>query len=418
MTSIHAHATMQWVRRGAYLSLAMALLLIVACSKKVETGGPGAGAPKPATPVHVAAAALETVPVQLRNFGTGEAYSTIQLKSQVSGIITEVMFKEGDVVEKDQVLFTIDKRPFEVALKEAEANLSRVKAEHQQAIAMVARDKAQAANAKKELDRDTELLSRKTISQEEFDQTQANALALEAAVRANEAAVQSAAEMIQVSSAAIDNAKLQLDYCTIRSPIKGKTGSLLINKGNVAKANDTLPLVVINEIQPIYVSFTLPEWNLAEVKKAMAGGSLKVSAILPNEEDKPVTGEVSFIDNAVAQGSGTIRLKATFANEDSRLWPGQYVSVVLDIGVLSDAVVVPSEAIQVGQKGTYVYVVNADLTVAIRELKTGEAVDGKTIVVEGLKAGETVVTDGQMRLAPGATVKVIDDAEAKEVAAG
>lgn len=399
------------------VSLAMVVLFPAACSKK-QNGGPNAGGPKPPTPVRVAAATVASVPVQLRTFGTGEAYSTIELKSQVSGVVTDVMFNEGDVVEKDQVLFIIDKRPFEVALKQAEANLSRVQAEHQQSQAMVARDKAQAANAKKELARDTELLSRKTISQEEYDQTKANAEALEAAVKADEAAVQSAAEMIRVNTAAIDDAKLQLDYCTIRSPIKGKTGSLLVHKGDLAKANDTQPLVIINQTQPMYVTFTLPEIHLSKVKKAMESGALKVSASIPEEEGAPVEGQVSFIDNEVQSGTGTIRLKATFANEDMRLWPGQYVSVVLDIDVLADVVVVPSEAIQVGQNGTYAYVVGADMTVAMRELKTSETQDGKTVVTEGLEVGETVVTEGQMRLAPGATVKILDDGEAKGAESG
>lgn len=399
-------------------SFVIALLAFpLSCTKK-ESAGPGSGGPKPATPVRVAKATQQTVPVQLRTVGSGEAYSTIELKSQVSGIITEVHFKEGDVVARDQVLFVIDKRPFEVALKQAKANLSRVQAELQQAQAMTARDKAQAANAAKELARDTELLSRKTISQEEFDQTQANAEALEAAVRADEAAVKSAAEMIQVNASAIDEAMLQLDYCTIRSPINGKTGRLLIHQGNLARANDTQPLVVINQIQPIYISFPLPEFHLSELKRAMASGSLKVRAIIPHDEDNPVEGEVSFIDNEVKQGTGTIQLKATFANDDLRLWPGQFLDVVLDIGALADAVVVPAESVQVGQKGAYVYVVEPDMTVALREIKTGESVDGKMAVSEGLNAGETVVTEGQMRLAPGASIKILEDGEANEGASG
>lgn len=400
-----------------FLSAMMVLLVAGSCSKS-ETGKPGAAGPRPATPIHAAPATTETVPIQLPAIGAVEPLSTIEVKSQVSGIITEVLFEEGQVVEKDQVLFIIDQRPFEVALKGAEANLSRSQAQYQEAVSMVARGKAQAVNARKELARDTELLSRGTVSQEEFDQSQANAEALEADVRADEAAVQSAAETVRASKAAIDEAQLQLEYCTIRSPIRGKTGSLLIHKGNLARAGDSVPLVVINQTQPIYVSFTLPERNLSEVRNAMADGSLAVRAIIPGEEDRPVSGVVTFIDNAVDATTGTIRLKATFANEEDRLWPGQFVDVVLDIDVLENAVVVPAEAVQVGQNGAYVYVVNAGLTVELRELKTGDTVGGKTIISEGLAPGEMVATDGQMRLAPDASVKILEDAETERAEAG
>ncbi|MCC6695257.1 MAG: efflux RND transporter periplasmic adaptor subunit [Candidatus Hydrogenedentes bacterium] len=400
-----------------FLSAMMVLLVAGSCSKS-ETGKPGAAGPRPATPIHAAPATTETVPIQLPAIGAVEPLSTIEVKSQVSGIIMEVLFEEGQVVEEDQVLFVIDQRPFEVALQGAQANLFRAQAEHQEAQSMVARDKAMAENARKELSRDAELLSRGTVSQEEFDQSQANAEALEADVRADEAAVQSAAETVQASKAAIDEARLQLEYCTIRSPIGGKTGSLLIHKGNLARAGDSIPLVVINQTQPIYVSFTLPERNLSEVRNAMADGSLAVRAIIPGEEDRPVSGVVTFIDNAVDATTGTIRLKATFANEEDRLWPGQFVDVVLDIDVLENAVVVPAEAVQVGQNGAYVYVVNAGLTVDLRELKAGDTVDGKTIITEGLEPGEMVATDGQMRLAPGATVKILEDAEAEGAEAG
>ncbi|MCC6490494.1 MAG: efflux RND transporter periplasmic adaptor subunit [Candidatus Hydrogenedentes bacterium] len=394
--------------RRLIAAVLLVLLMTGACSKN-ETGKPGAAGPRPATPIHAASATTENVPIQLPAIGAVEPLATIEVKSQVSGIITDVLFEEGQVVEEDQVLLIIDRRPFEVALQAAEANLSRSQAEHQEAVSMVARDKAQAENARKELARDTELLSRGTISQEEFDQSQANAEALEADVRADEAAVQSAAEMVRASRAAIDEAQLQLEYCTIRSPIRGKTGSLLIHKGNLARAGDTVPLVVINQTQPIYVSFTLPEGNLSEVRSSMSSGSLAVQAVIPGEEDRPVSGAVTFIDNAVDAATGTIRLKATFSNEEDRLWPGQFVDVVLDIDTIENAVVVPSEAVQVGQSGPYVYVVKPDLTVEVRGLATGDTVDGKTIVTEGLQPGETVATDGQMRLAPGATVKVLDE---------
>lgn len=395
------------VSRRNFIAVLFAVLA-AACSNN-ESGEPGASAPRPATPIHAAPATTETVPIRLPAIGAVEPLATIEVKSQVSGIITEVLFEEGQVVEMDQALFNIDPRPFAVALAGAEANLSRAEAEHLEAMSMVARDKAQADNASKELQRDTELLSRGTISQEEFDQSYANSEALEAVVHADEAAVRSASEATRGSRAAIDEARLMLEYCTIQSPIRGKTGSLLIHQGNLAKAGDSAPLVIINQTQPIYVSFTLPETHLSGVRSAIANGSLTVQAIIPGEEDRPVAGVVTFIDNTVDAETGTIRLKATFANEDDRLWPGQFVDVIVNISAIENTVVVPTEAIQVGQSGPYVYVVNEDLTVDARPLTTGDAVDGKTVVIEGLQTGEVVATDGQMRLAPGATVKILDD---------
>lgn len=397
-------------------TLAGIALVAIACGN--HQANPGAfGASKQATPVRVASVVEQAVPVRLSNFGRVEPYTTISVKAQVSGELQRIWFKEGDLVEKDQVLYTIDPRPYDVALQQAEANLAKAEAQTEQARANLERDKAQAANAQRELERDEPLLPKNMVSQEEYDTARANAEALKAAVSADEAAVKSADYATRSAKAAIEDAKLQLGYCTIRSPINGKTGSTIIDQGNLVKANDTTPLVVINQIMPIYVSFTLPEGDLSQVRQHMAQGRLEVLALIPGEEDRPVKGELTFIDNTVNQTTGTFRLKATFPNEDGQLWPGLYVNVELQVTVESNAVVMPTEAVQTGQSGSYVYVVKPDMTVELRNVVLGDTQDATVVVKEGLSPGETVVTTGQMRLTPGAAVQVMTEPSPQEVEA-
>ncbi|HPO14499.1 MAG TPA: efflux RND transporter periplasmic adaptor subunit [Candidatus Hydrogenedentes bacterium] len=390
------------------LCILAAMMLLGACTKEQNSGKPPLGAAK--APVRVATVERRSVPVALHTIGAVEAYSTIAVRAQVGGELLTDHFKEGDVVEQGQRLFSIDPRPYEVALKQAEANLDKAKAQAEQAKATLSKDRAQANNAQTELKRSETLLPKKMVSQEEHDQVQTNAQALQDAVLADEAAVQSAVESIRAAEAAIDDAKLRLEYCEIQSPIRGRTGSLQIHPGNLVKANDTTPLVTITQTEPIYVTFTLPEKHLSEVRKQMESGSLEVSAVLPGEENAPITGRLSFIDNTVNQATGTIRMKAVFENKDSRLWPGQFAEVRIQIAVLEKAVVAPSQAIQAGQMGAYAYVVKADLTVELRDVKTGESVDGMTVILEGLQPDETVVTDGQVRVKPGAAVSILSDA--------
>ena len=384
----------------------MVTLALNACTNKQENN-PAVGGPKGPVPVRIATVAEQTMPVQLTNFGTAEAYTTIMVRAQVSGELTRVWFNEGDVVEKDQILFTIDPRPYDVALRQAEANLAKSVAQSEQARATLSKDSIQANNARVELERDEPLLAKGMVSKEEYDPVRTNADALTAAVAADAATVKSAEEGIRSAKVAIDDAKLQLGYCTIRSPIKGKTGSLLIQQGNLVRANDTMSMVVIAQTMPIYVTFTLPEKNLSIVKERMAHEPLDVTALIPQEEDRPVPGKLTFIDNTVT--AGTIRLKATFSNEDNRLWPGQFVNVVLQVAVQSDAIVAPSQAIQRGQSGFYAYVVKPDMTVELRNLVLGDSQGDLTIVKEGLQPEEKVVTDGQLRLTPDATVSILSE---------
>jgi multidrug efflux system membrane fusion protein len=361
-----------------------ALLAAAGCSKPQA-----APAATPAVPVSVATVVQKTVPVQVRAIGNVQAYSTVSIKPQVSGELTAVHFQEGQDVRKGELLFSIDRRPFEVALQEAEANL--------------ARDVARAENARIQAGRYARLLQEGVVSSQQNDQAIAETDALNATVRADKAA--------------IEKAKLDLQYCSIASPIEGRTGSLMVHQGNLVKANDNPVLVVINQLNPIYVDFAVPEQYLAGVKKFMAEGTLTVEAAVPGEpkdlaevSGRPTArreqGALSFVDNAVDSATGTVHLKATFPNQQRRLWPGQFVDVVLRLTAQSNAVVVPAQAIQTGQAGQYVFVVKPENTVESRPVVAGATVAGETIVEEGLRPGETVVTDGQLRLVPGTRVRV------------
>lgn len=333
-------------------------------------------APPPA-PVLVAAAKTQDMPIRLSTIGAAQARATVAVKSRVDGQLMEAHFREGEAVEKGALLFRIDPRPFAAQLRQAEANQ--------------ARDRATLAKVKGDLVRYQELAAKGFSSRQKYEETVAAANSLEAVIRANEAA--------------IDFARLQLGYTEIRAPISGRAGSLLVNVGNLVKANDTQALVVIHEIKPIYVSFALPEQHLAEVKRRIASGGLTARVSVPDDPRPPAEGTIDFVNNAVDAATGTIGMRATFANADERLTPGQFVTVEVTMSTLKDVVVVVATAIQSGQKGTYLFVVKKDdMTVEQRMVTTGITVERMTVIREGLKAGETVVVDGQLRLFPGAKV--------------
>lgn len=347
-------------------------VFLFACSKK------SVPLPKPTVPVTAGTVIQKTVPVQVRAIGNVEAYSTISVKSQIDGQLIRVHFKEGQDVKKGDILFTIDPRSYEAALKQAEANL--------------AKDSAQLENARLEVSRYAELVKKGYVAQEQYDQIRTNAAALEATVNADKALV--------------ENALLQLKYCFIYSPITGRTGNLMANQGNLIKANADNPMVTINQIQPIYVTFSVPEQYLSEINKYMAGRDVKVEAYVTRDEDHPEEGVLTFVDNTVDMTTGTIKLKGTFANKEKRLWPGQFVNVILTLTTQPNAVVVPSQAIQTGQSGDYVFVIKSDLTVESRLVIIARTLDGETVVEKGLQPGDKVVTDGQLRLIPGAKVEI------------
>ncbi len=331
-------------------------------------------------PVPVLAAKVEQrdVPNQLREIGTVEAFESIAIKGQIEGILQAVKFKEGDFVSKGQLLFQIDPRPFAAAVRQAEANQ--------------ARDQADADQARTDEQRYSFMLKEGVGSRQQYDQAYAKAANLAATVTADRAQV--------------DSARLSLQYAEIRSPIDGITGKLQAHAGDLIKADADNPIVTISQIEPIYVDFSIPEKDLAQVRQSMAVRPLEVDATIPGDPQQAEHGVLSFIDNSVDKTTGTIALKGLFQNENRRLWPGQFVNATLTLAVISQAVLVPSEAIQTGQEGAFVYVVGRDMKVAARPVVAGAVIDNETIIERGLRAGETVVTDGQLRLMPGAVVRI------------
>jgi multidrug efflux system membrane fusion protein len=359
------------IQKGLLVSFLLFLMFTNACSNgKAKQSAPAA-------PVKTGDVIRMDVPLQINAIGNVEAYNTVSVKAMIAGEVDDVHFKEGQDVKQGDLLFQIDPRPYAAALKQAEAQL--------------ARDVAQAKNAEEQAKRYAILVQKDYVAKDQYDQLKANADALAAAVDADKANV--------------ENSRLQLAYCTIKSPIDGRVGSVLINKGNVIKAND-LVMVTINKIKPIYVTFSIPEQNLSDIKKYMAGGSLKVDALIPGDEKRPAQGKLTFVDNAVDATTGTIKLKGTFENTDRRLWPGQFVNVVLTLSTQRNAVVMPTAALQAGQQGQFVFVVKPDLTVESRPVTVARAYGELTVIAQGVKPGEKVVTDGQLQLIPGTKVEI------------
>ena len=383
-----------------WTGLVAVALFLQSCSNDKTPASPRSG-----VPVTVASSTTKDVPVEVRVIGTVEAFSTVAIKPQVTGELKEVHFKEGDEVKSGDRLFLVDPRPFEWELKRVEANLQRNVAQGKQAQANLARDSAQAKLAGVEAQRFERLVGQGIVAREEYDRARANLDALEAVVNADRAAIENSEQAVHADRAAIENVRLQLDYSSIKSPISGRTGSLMVHQGNVVRANET-PLVTINQISPLYVGFAVPEQTLPDIKKYMAVGNLRVDANPTNDEQGAVQGDLTFVDNAVDSNTGTIRLKATFANKERRLWPGQFVNVVMTLTTERGAVVVPSQAVQAGQSGPYVFVVKPDLSVESRPVVVGRTVGGEAVIAKGVRSGERVVTDGHLRLVPGSIVEI------------
>ena len=350
------------------------LVAFTGCKQKAtEAAGPEK---RPAIPVTVATVTMRTIPVELRAIGNVEAYSTIGVKSMVAGQITHQYFTEGDMVRKGQKLFEIDPRPFQEAVKQAEANLEK--------------DAATAANAEADAKRYEALFKAGVVARQDYDLKQSTFKALDAALGADRAAV--------------SNAKLQVEYCNITSQVDGRTGNVMVKEGNVIKAND-VSLVNINQIHPIYVTFAVPERDFQAIQGRM-NEHLPVQATATGDDTHVMRGKLTFADNAVDQATGTIRLKATFENADNRLWPGEFVNVLLTVGTQVNAILVPSQAVQTGQNGQFVFVVKPDMKVEMRPVVPGHAVGTDQAITSGVKPGETVVTDGQSRLVPDAEVQI------------
>jgi multidrug efflux system membrane fusion protein len=376
-------------RKVSIWLLSSLVLTVSACSSQVPESTNAkqaqrnqANAVKRPVPVLAARAVQKDFPLEIRAIGNVESSATVAIKARVTGELQKIHFREGQEVAKGDLLFTIDPRPLEAALREARARLEK--------------DKALSVKAEADNRRYEDLVQGGFVSREQYDQIRSNLSSLQATVVGDEAV--------------IENAVIQLGYTSIYSPISGRTGTILINQGNMIKANDdNKSLVVIEQVQPIYVSFSVPESNLPKILARMKGDSLPVTALPDGSTNGPEKGRLTFVDNAVDSKTGTIRLKGTFDNSARRLWPGQFINISLTLGRLQNVVTVPSQAVQTGENGLFVFVITKENTVQFKPVKTANSYGGETIIESGVMAGEQVVTDGHLRLTPGAAVEIASD---------
>lgn len=362
-------------RLAGVVALLLFAVQLGACTQQASSAAEKKTAGGPAIPVVVASVLKKTVPLRVEAIGNVEPYKTVAVKARVDGQIVKVFFADGQEVKEGQPLFQLDARPFEASLQQAEAALLR--------------DKAQLDRAKTQQERYQDLLHKNFVSPDAYAQFVTNADTAAAAVRASEAALESA--------------RLQLEYSTIRAPIGGRTGKIMIQLGNLVKANDTVSLVVINQVAPVYLSFAVPEQYLGQIREYMADGKLPVEARIQGAQSS-VLGELAFIDNTVDVGTGTVRLRAIFQNKDRVLWPGQFVTAAVTLREEHDALVVPSRAVQTGPHGSFVFVVKPDLAAEVREVAVERVEGAQSVIAKGLAAGERVVVDGQSRLVAGSRV--------------
>jgi len=357
------------------LSLLALLALCLPGCGNINAGTP----PKPIRPVTAATAVARDVPIYLDEIGNCSAFESVTVQPQVSGPIVEIHFKDGAEVKKGDLLFTIDQRPYQAALDRAKATLEQ--------------DRAKAVYAESQLRRNQELQRTKVIAAQEFENARSTSQSASATVLADEAAVESA--------------QINLDYCTIRSPIEGRASKRMIDFGNVV--TPTTQLLLIQRQDPIYVDFTVPESSLPKVRQYREANTLKVEASFPDDPQKSRLGEFDFLDSGVQESTGTVRMRAVLENQDRMFWPGQFVNVRILLDTLKATVLVPNEAVQVGNAGPFVFVIKADQTVEIRQVKTGQRHGDDMAIVQGVAAGESVVVTGQIALAPGTQVSVVPD---------
>jgi multidrug efflux system membrane fusion protein len=347
------------------------------CSKKEQSQG-GQGAKGAPVPVNIGEVLKKEMPVDLRVFGSVEAISTVAIKAQVGGELMEVNFEEGQEVKKGDLLFTIQPKLYATQLAQAEANL--------------ARDRVTAANTQRDAERNIELAKKGAVSKEQLDQSRAQAEAVAASVKADEALV--------------EIARVQLGYTTVESPIDGRTGALSVRPGNLIKAAADDAMVTIKQLAPIYVAFSVPEEHLADIRKGIAERKLAVTALDPKKNAPLADGNLTFISNAVDSETGTVVLKATFANDDRALWPGAYVDIILHLSTEPNATVAPASAVSIGQKGQQIFVVKEDGTVELRPVIVERTVGQEAVIQKGVQPGEKVVINGQSRLMPGSKIVI------------
>lgn len=399
----------QYSWTGFRISVSLCLwpaLILVLLVFQTACSSSGQGQPKPAAavPVTVTKVVAKQMPVDINAIGNVQTVVGVSIRPQVTGRVLKVNFKEGDYVKKGELLFTIDSRPFDEAVKEAQASLQHDISGVAQAQAVLAKDTAQAKYAATEADRYDVLMKEGVVSKEQAEQFKANADAYAATLKADGSSIETARAQVRQSQAAVDNAKVQLSYCQLRSPMDGRTGSSIVTEGNLVSTSDSTPLVTIDQVSPIYATFTVPEKYLPDVQKYASSAKLKVVAQLDANTSR--VGTLSSFDNQVSQATGTLQLKASFQNDDNLLWPGRFVNIVLTLTNQPNAIVVPTQSVQTSQQGQFIYVVKADQTVEMRKIVLDRTVGDETVISSGLGAGETVITDGQLRVTPGAKVQI------------
>ncbi len=382
-----------------------AVVLLSACARKEQAPqGAAAGGPRTAA-VKVASASRRDMPVEIRAIGNVEAYSSVAVKSRVAGQLMRVHIRDGQDVRQGQLLFEIDPLPLEAQLRQAEANLARDRAMEKQAEASIARSRAQARQARAQADRYATLAKEGISSREQTEQFRSAAEAAEAGVNADVSALESARAAIRADEARVAEAKLNLGYTKIHAPISGRVGAVMIKEGNLVKENDTTPLVTILQVTPVYVSFTVPEHWIDEIRSYMRSRQLPVLAV-PEGAREAASGVLDSIDNSVDATTGTIRLKAKFPNQKLALWPGAFTNVVMTLRTERDALVVPAQAVQNRQEGRYVWIVKPDMTAELRPVEVTRTQGELAVISSGVESGESVITEGQLRVTPGAKLTV------------
>ncbi|HTM11340.1 MAG TPA: efflux RND transporter periplasmic adaptor subunit [Bryobacteraceae bacterium] len=400
-----------WLTSLGLIGLLLASLATQGCSttdtsaNSGKKGKKGKGGDAGPVPVEVAKVVRKNVPIDITAVGNVEPLSTVSVRPQVSGQIEEVFIQDGQYVAKGQKLFQIDARPFEAQVAQVEATLSRDRAQLGQAQANLARDLANEKYAREVAGRYVQLFAEGVVSRDDRDRLAASADALSQLVIADKAAIESVQAQIQADTANLSQIKLQLSFTTIYSTLDGRAGNVTVKAGNIVTANQT-EVLSIAQVQPIYVTFSVPENRLGEIQRFMAGTRLPVEAAGQDDLKSPERGVLTFIDNNVDSTTGTIKLKGTFQNANRKLWPGEYANVTLSLSVQSNALVIPTQAMQTGQDGTYVYVVDADHKADVRPITIGLRGESELVVDKGLSEGDMVVTQGQLRLAPGMRVSV------------
>lgn len=393
-------------RFAAHIWLAtIALVAFTGCAKRGEQKQAGPSAP----PVVVSEVRRQQVPLEIRAIGNVEPYSTVPVRARVSGPIERVFFEEGQDVKKGQLLFQIDPRDFQQAMREAEAAIANARAAQEQAQANYERDMAQARNARAQASRYASLAAEGIVAREENERYETAAVAAEKTAAASKTTISSAAAAVLGAEAKLAEARLQSSYTRIEAPVSGRTGSLLAKTGNLVTANAENPLVVINQVAPAFARFAIPEGTLTQLRAHAARGALTVTAVPPNSAS-PVQGTLDFLDNEVDQSTGTIILKARFANTDRKLWPGQFVNVVVQLAQPTETVV-PTAAVRASQTGSYVFVVKADLTAEQRTVEAARDWGDLTVIRRGVNPGERVIVEGQLRVKGGAKVQIVPQAQ-------